>query len=102
MEVAIMARSKTLPAVTLSRNALAVVTEMVIETKAAKFKRLANIRAGEALLAINRLGNLGTPAYEYTDAQIAHVAKVLRGALDEAVGRLKLKGGRRRDIDPIL
>ena len=61
------------------------------ETKSAKFIRLANIRVVAALAAIERLGKLGSPAYERSPEQIAKLAAVLNDATAVMVRELSPK-----------
>lgn len=53
------------------------------ETKADKFRRLANLRVGTALAAIERLGKLRTGAYERTPEQVEKLHKAITGAANE-------------------
>ncbi len=86
-----MARSRNLPVVVQTGRELVSLAKAAEETKAAKFRRLANIRAGDALLALDRLGNLANPAYEYTDTQIDHLNTVLTTGLKQAITKLRLR-----------
>lgn len=61
------------------------------ENKREKFRRLANGRAVEAIAAIDRLGNLGTSAYEYSDQQVKALETAIADALKRAVGRLRAR-----------
>lgn len=72
------------------------------ETRAEVFKRLANGRAGEAIDAMRRLGNLGTPAYDYTDAEVAKLERALREALTAAMTKLRARSRAPAAAKPIL
>lgn len=59
-----------------------------VETKAAKFARLANLRVNKALDAIANIGGLASKSnYEYTPAQVG----ALFGALESELSRLQTK-----------
>lgn len=64
------------------------------ETKEEKFIRLAEVRVGKALNAIQRLGNLSNKsAYHYTDGQIEQMF----GALETEIARVKAKFSAKKD-----
>jgi hypothetical protein len=52
------------------------------ETKADRFRRLANARLPRAIKAIDAIGNLAGGSYERTDAQVALVVGALQAAVD--------------------
>ena len=54
------------------------------ESKADKFKRLANNRVNNALKVIKNIGQLSAPAYEYTPEQVEKIFGALQAALDDA------------------
>jgi hypothetical protein len=59
------------------------------ETKAERFRRLAEPRVSRALKAIALVGNLGDRSnYELTDAEAAAICRALRSELDQAASRL--------------
>lgn len=64
------------------------------ETKAAKFRRLANMRVKKVLAGIDQLGRLGTAAYERSDDQVEKLHTAITDAAKEMRGRL-LAGGRK-------
>ena len=65
------------------------------ETKEEKFIRLAEVRVGKALNAIQRLGNLSNKsAYHYTDGQIEQIF----GTLETEIARVKAKFVAKKDI----
>ena len=53
------------------------------ESKADKFKRLAEPRVDGALKRIKILGNLSSSSYEYNHDQVEKMFAALRGAIDE-------------------
>lgn len=62
------------------------------ETKAERFKRLANarlVKIQENLESISKLGNKGN--YDYTAEQVEHIKTALYKAVDDAVSRLNHK-----------
>ena len=59
------------------------------ESKAEKFKRLAQNRTNNALKQISGIGKLATSAYEYTPEQVEKIFGALQGALDEAKGKFE-------------
>ena len=64
------------------------------ETKEEKFIRLAEVRVGKALNAIQRLGNLSNKsAYHYTDGQIEQMF----GTLETELVRVKAKFSAKKD-----
>lgn len=64
------------------------------ETKEEKFIRLAEVRVGKALNAIQRLGNLSNKsAYHYTDGQIEQMF----GTLETEIARVKAKFSAKKD-----
>ncbi len=69
----------------------AVDAESVGESKADKFKRLAQGRTNNALKQITGIGKLATSAYEYTPEQVDKIFGALQAALDEAKGRFEKK-----------
>lgn len=73
-----------------------------VESKAEKFVRLANIRAGAAIEAIERLGKLGTHEYEYSSEQVARLSKALREAVGVAMVRLETRARRPRQNRDVL
>lgn len=73
------------------------------ETKSQKFVRLANIRIGAALTAIERLSNLGSSAYERTPEQVAKLEKCLNDATKDMVAALSPKSpGDKKGRDAVL
>ena len=54
------------------------------ESKAEKFKRLAEKRTQNALKQISGIGKLSSSAYEYTPEQIEKIFGALQSALDTA------------------
>lgn len=60
----------------------------VPETKNAKFRRLANIRARDAIGAIERLGNLSGADYEYSTIEVRKLESTIREAVSRAISRL--------------
>lgn len=64
------------------------------ETKEEKFIRLAEVRVGKALNAIQRLGNLSNKStYHYTDGQIEQMF----GTLETEIARIKAKFSAKKD-----
>lgn len=59
------------------------------ETKKDKFRRLANIRAIAAVDALERLGNLGSSAYEYDESQVVTLEKAIKDAMNKAFAQLR-------------
>jgi hypothetical protein len=76
-------------ALTVTRSAA--VPAIRTETKAEKFRRLANNRTTEALDTIERIGNLAGPSYEYTEDQVAALEKALRDGLKTAFDKLRTR-----------
>lgn len=68
-------------------NTKAPAVTAVAETKAQAFVRLANGRVSKALQAIEVIGNLASPNYEYTPAQ----ADKIIGALTAETDALKAR-----------
>ena len=54
------------------------------ESKADKFKRLANKRTNNILKQVKNLGNLSTSAYEYTPEQVEKIFGAIQNEIDEA------------------
>lgn len=69
-------------------TAIAVVDEAA-ETKSDKFKRLANSRSREAIHQIELIGNLASPAYDFTNAQVTVLEAALTQAVKRTVHRLR-------------
>lgn len=61
------------------------------ETKADKFKRLANARLGRVVAGIESLGKLGGSGYERTPEQVMKVREVLYNTVEAAIERLRPK-----------
>ncbi len=57
------------------------------ETKAQKFKRVAQPRFIKAVKAIQVLGNCASSDYEYTQEQIEKIEKTLHAEVDEIMAR---------------
>lgn len=72
------------------------------ETKAAKFIRLANIRATTALEALDRLANLATPTYDYNEAQITKLETALRHRVAVTIASLRSRSAKRPASTPLL
>ena len=53
------------------------------ESKADKFKRLAEPRVDSTLKKIKIIGNLSSSGYEYTNEQVTTILTSLRTAIDE-------------------
>ncbi len=72
------------------------------ETKADKFKRLANGRAVNAIKAIRGLGKLATSAYERTPEQVDALDKAIGGELRDACGKLRGTATAKAGVAPVL
>lgn len=59
------------------------------ETPREKFIRLANARVQKAISAINLVGQLASPRYDYTDRDVDAIVTVLKAELDKASAQLK-------------
>ena len=53
------------------------------ESKADKFKRLAEPRVGSTVKKIKLIGNLTSSSYEYTPEQAERILSTLKAAVDE-------------------
>ena len=53
------------------------------ETKSEKFKRLATLRVSKLLKGIDILGNLSSPAYEYTDEEVTKIFSALADKINK-------------------
>lgn len=53
------------------------------ETKADKFKRLAEHRVNNAIAKIGLIGNLSASSYEYTADQVEKILSGLKASIDE-------------------
>lgn len=62
-------------------------TDVVNQTPAEKFCRLAEQRTGQALKYIGLVGNLAGPGYERTDEQVEQILTALQEAVDRAKDR---------------
>jgi len=60
----------------------------IIETKNAKFVRLAQARVSRAVKMIYNIGNLGGAGYESTPDQREKIATALSSAVENALNRL--------------
>lgn len=67
------------------------------ETPRAKFLRLGEARMSSALHALTVIGNLGAPAYEYTDEDVDKIEKALTDKLAEVVAHLRNPGERKAE-----
>jgi len=65
--------------------------DVVNETPAEKFVRLAEQRTGQALKYIGLVGNLSGAGYEHTDGQVEQIFTALQGAVDRAKDRFSDK-----------
>ena len=61
--------------------------DVVNQTPAEKFVRLAEQRTGQALKYIGLIGNLAGPGYERTDEQVLQILTALQDAVDRAKDR---------------
>lgn len=59
------------------------------ESKAEKFKRLANNRVSVVLHQIELVGNLAAPSYDYTNADVTVIETAITRAVKRAIGRLR-------------
>ena len=55
------------------------------ESRHARFTRVANGRLVKAYIAIELLGKLSGPGYEWTDEDITHIRRVLMDVLNRAL-----------------
>ncbi len=62
-------------------------TDVVNQTPAEKFIRLAEQRTGMALKYIGLVGNLSGPGYEHTDEQVEQILTAIQEAVDRAKDR---------------
>lgn len=76
-------------------------TNAPVETKAAKFRRLANQRAGKIIRGLESLGKLGGSGYESTADQRRAIEDALQGSLREAIERLNSRTAPKRDVNII-
>lgn len=60
-----------------------------VETKSEAFKRIAAKRATEAIKMIRKIGEMNTPAYEYTDPQLEALFGTLRAEIKRAEDKLR-------------
>jgi hypothetical protein len=58
-------------------------TDPAAESKADKFKRLAEPRVDSTIKKIKLIGNLSASSYEYTNEQAQKILSSLRAAVDE-------------------
>lgn len=72
----------------------------VVETKEAKFTRLASKRTQAALIKIRLLGNLTGSGYHYTEEQANKVLGSLRQAVDELEGKFRKVRGQKMGDQP--
>lgn len=61
------------------------------ETKADRFRRLANMRTNKVIRSLEGLGKLGGGSYESTAEQRSRIKTVLTDALTRAMDRLESK-----------
>jgi DNA polymerase IIIc chi subunit len=54
------------------------------ETARQKFVRLANKRVVKAIKAVQLLGNLSNPAYEYDEKDVTKIFKAIQAEVDQA------------------
>lgn len=66
-------------------------TDVVNQTPAEKFVRLAEQRTGQALKYIGLVGNLAGPGYESTPALRSQIIEALQAAVDRAKERFEGK-----------
>ena len=60
------------------------------ESKADRFRRVAEARVNKIIKMIRLLGNCsGTGVYEYTDTQVAYIFSALQSELDKAKRRFR-------------
>jgi len=72
-------------------------TTAPVESKAAKFSRLASSRVGKALDAIALIGNLAPKAsYDYTEAQVAKIEAALLAEVAETIALFKAGGSTKK------
>lgn len=62
-----------------------------VETKSAKFSRLASARVTTAVKKIALIANLSGSGYEYTPEQVAKIDKLLSDTVSETMGRFSRK-----------
>ncbi|MCB9765248.1 MAG: hypothetical protein H6739_36075 [Alphaproteobacteria bacterium] len=63
------------------------------ETKAEKFKRLAERRVNRAIKDIRSIGNLANPSnYEYTDDQVRRIVRALKNEVSGLQTRFQTTG----------
>ncbi len=74
------------------------------ETKADKFRRLANPRLARVIASLESIGKLGTGAYENTAEQRSAIRKSVMSALDGAIDGLEPKaaGASRAKVEELL
>lgn len=65
------------------------------ETKAQKFKRLAEPRVENAIRKIALIGNLSSSSYDYNYDQMQKILKALRDAVDEVEKKMRKGLGRK-------
>ena len=66
-------------------------TKAATESKADKFKRLAEQRTTKAINAVRGIGRLASPNYEYTPEQAAKICEALRQEVVELNERFSKK-----------
>lgn len=64
---------------------------VIVETKAAKFSRLASARVTVAVKRISLIGNLAGSGYEYTEEQVDKIRQLLNEAVVAAMARFVAK-----------
>lgn len=61
------------------------------ETKRSKFRRLASRRMSRIVLTVDLLGNLASPTYEYTEAEINAMERTLLNKIQENFSKFRRK-----------
>lgn len=70
------------------------------ETKSEKFLRLVNARVTRALKAIEQIGKLASPSYDYTEGESIAVTHALQDAIDSAMSKFENTGDDKKSDAP--